>query len=57
MIADAVEPFMPVTARRMIEMLGVDEETLRKPFGEGLKPGHRVKPPVALFPRIEKTAS
>jgi methionyl-tRNA synthetase len=55
-IADVLEPFMPVTARRIAEMLNVDDELLRKPFGEGLKPGHRVKPPVALFPRIEKTA-
>ncbi|MBF6569266.1 MAG: methionine--tRNA ligase [Candidatus Binataceae bacterium] len=52
--ADVLEPFMPVTARRIAELLAVDEETLRRPFGEGLRPGHRVKAPVALFPRIEK---
>jgi hypothetical protein len=34
-------------------MLKVNDELLRKPFGEGLKPGHRVKPSVPLFPRIE----
>jgi methionyl-tRNA synthetase len=55
-IADSLEPFMPVTARRMAEMMNLDDELLRKPFGAGLKPGHRVNPPVALFPRIEKTA-
>ncbi|HUY17675.1 MAG TPA: methionine--tRNA ligase [Candidatus Binataceae bacterium] len=51
-----LEPFMPVTARRMAEMMNLDDELLRKPFGAGLQPGHRVNPPVALFPRIEKTA-
>jgi len=55
-VADVLEPFMPVTARRIAEMLNVDDDLLCKPFGEGLKPGHRVKPPVALFPRIENTA-
>jgi methionyl-tRNA synthetase len=53
-VAGVIEPFMPATARRMIEMLAVDEETARAPFGRGIKPGHRVKEPVALFPRIEK---
>jgi methionyl-tRNA synthetase len=53
-IADTLEPFMPVTSKRMLDLLGVDEATARAPFGQGLKPGHRVNPPVALFPRIEK---
>ncbi|HXZ88539.1 MAG TPA: methionine--tRNA ligase [Candidatus Binataceae bacterium] len=53
-IADTLEPFMPVTAARIFDMLNVDEATARKPYGEGLRPGHRVKAPVALFPRIEK---
>jgi methionyl-tRNA synthetase len=52
-VADTLEPFMPVTARKIFEMLNVDEATARKPFGEGLKAGHKVKAPVALFPRIE----
>jgi len=52
-IADTLEPFMPVTARKIFEMLNVDEATAHKPYGEGLKPGHKVKAPVALFPRIE----
>jgi methionyl-tRNA synthetase len=56
-ITYVLEPFMPVTARRIADLLNVDDELLRKPFGDGLKPGDRVKPPVALFPRIEKTAS
>jgi len=53
-ITDALEPFMPVTAGRIAEMLDVEETALRAPFGHGIKPGHRVKPPVALFPRIDK---
>jgi methionyl-tRNA synthetase len=55
-IADQLEPFMPVTARRIFEMLNVDEKLARAAYGEGLKPGHKVNAPVALFPRIEKTA-
>jgi methionyl-tRNA synthetase len=54
--AGALEPFMPRMAARLAGLLNVDREMLRAPFGEGLKPGHRVKPPVALFPRIEKRA-
>ena len=53
-IADALEPFMPVTARKIFDLLDVDEETARQPYGAGLKPGHRVKPATPLFPRIEK---
>jgi methionyl-tRNA synthetase len=54
-VADVLEPFMPITSKRMFEMLAVDEKTARAPFGEGIKKGHRVNPPVPLFPRIEKT--
>jgi len=53
-VADALEPFMPVTARKIFELLNIDEATARKPYGEGLKPGHKVNPPVPLFPRREK---
>ncbi len=53
-VADALEPFMPVTSRRMFEMLAVDEKIARAPFGQGIRKGHRVNPPVPLFPRIEK---
>ncbi|MBF6559348.1 MAG: methionine--tRNA ligase [Candidatus Binataceae bacterium] len=56
-IADALEPFMPVTARKIFAMLKVDDATARLPYGEGLKPGHQVNPPVALFPRREKPAA
>ena len=53
-VADVLEPFMPVTSARMFEMLAVDEKTARAPFGQGIRKGHRVNPPVPLFPRIEK---
>jgi methionyl-tRNA synthetase len=53
--ADTLAPFMPSTAPRILELLGVDEATARAPFGQGIKPGHRVKAPVPLFPRIEKS--
>jgi methionyl-tRNA synthetase len=53
-VADALEPFMPVTSQRMAGMLAVNETALRARFGEGIKAGHRVKAPVPLFPRIEK---
>jgi hypothetical protein len=36
-------------------LLGVDEAVAFAPFGAGLKVGDRVKAPVALFPRIDKT--
>ncbi|MGO9264558.1 MAG: methionine--tRNA ligase [Candidatus Binataceae bacterium] len=53
-VAEELEPFMPVTAGKLFDMLNVDQATAGKPWGEGLKPGHKVNPPIALFPRIEK---
>jgi methionyl-tRNA synthetase len=55
-IADTLEPFMPVTAGKIFDLLNVNGTIARVPYGDGLKPGHKVKAPVALFPRIEKTA-
>jgi methionyl-tRNA synthetase len=52
--ADLLEPFLPTMSAKLVDLLNVDEQTLREPYGEGLKPGHRVKPPVALFPRLDK---
>jgi len=52
--ADLLEPFMPTMAAKLVDLLNVDEKTLRAPYGEGFKPGHRVKPPIPLFPRIDK---
>jgi methionyl-tRNA synthetase len=47
---------MPVTSRKIFDLLNVDDATARAPYGDGLKPGHTVKAPIALFPRIEKNA-
>jgi len=52
--ADLLEPFLPTMSAKLVELLNLDEITLRARYGEGLKPGHRVKPPVPLFPRIDK---
>ncbi|HJZ69627.1 MAG TPA: methionine--tRNA ligase [Blastocatellia bacterium] len=49
-----LEPFMPTASRRMLDLLSADEGLASAPFGQGFKIGHRVKPPVPLFPRIEK---
>ncbi len=56
-IGDTLEPFMPVTSQKILAMLNVNAETARKPFGQGIGIGHKVNPPVALFPRIEKPKS
>ena len=53
-VADTLEPFMPVTSRKILALLNVDETLAHAPFGEGLKPGHRVNAATPLFPRIEK---
>ena len=52
--ADLLEPFLPTMSAKLVDLLNVDEKTLRTPYGEGLKPGHRVKPPIPLFPRLDK---
>jgi methionyl-tRNA synthetase len=56
-IADALEPFMPATSQRMLDLLNCDAAKARAPFGLGLAPGHRVNPATPLFPRIEKKTS
>jgi methionyl-tRNA synthetase len=53
-VADVLEPFMPITSGRLLELLAADDVTARAPYGRGFKPGHRVNAPVQLFPRIEK---
>ncbi|HVN27103.1 MAG TPA: hypothetical protein VMT64_01380, partial [Candidatus Binataceae bacterium] len=53
-VADTLEPFMPVTSHKIIDLLNCDETTAHAPFGAGIKPGHRVNPATPLFPRIEK---
>ena len=55
-VADSIEPFMPVTSKKILGLLNVDENLARAPYGEGIKPGHRVNPTTPLFPRIDKKA-
>ncbi len=56
--ASLLEPFMPATSAKILTMLNVDAQTAGKSFGGGIQPGgHKVNPPVALFPRIEKPRS
>jgi methionyl-tRNA synthetase len=53
-VADTLEPFMPVTSKKILALLNVDEKLARAPYGEGIKSGHHVNPTTPLFPRIEK---
>ncbi len=52
--AELVAPFLPDTAERMRELLGLQTLALPSPaWGDAFAPGHVVQPPVVLFPRIE----
>jgi methionyl-tRNA synthetase len=55
-VADTLDPFMPVASKKILDLLNVDEKQARAPYGEGIKPGHRVNPTTPLFPRIDKKA-
>jgi len=55
-ITGTLEPFMPVTAEKLRAMLDVNADEACLPYGEGLKAGHKVKSPTALFPRIDTKA-
>lgn len=55
-IADTLDPFMPRTSAKILELLNVNAEMAGAPFGKGIQQGHRVKPTTPLFPRIDKTA-
>jgi methionyl-tRNA synthetase len=46
-------PFMPDTARELRELLAIDEDRLKTPWGDGFTAGHKINPPKVLFPRIE----
>ena len=49
-------PFLPETAARIADLLALPAEAVGGPtpaWGRALPAGHRVKPPAALFPRIE----
>ena len=57
--AQLVEPFLPETARRLAEFLGLPAERLADldlAWGAAFPAGHATAPPVALFPRVETPA-
>jgi len=53
-VADTLEPFMPITSKKILPLLNVDDKQARAPHGEGISPGHHVNPTTPLFPRIDK---
>ncbi|HYL59970.1 MAG TPA: class I tRNA ligase family protein, partial [Candidatus Acidoferrales bacterium] len=55
-IAYTLDPFMPATSAKILDLLNVDQQMARQPFGKGIPAGHRVKPTTPLFPRIDKKA-
>jgi methionyl-tRNA synthetase len=54
-ISRLIAPFMPDTANELRLLLDrrEDDPAYRAAWGEGFAPGHVVKPPKVLFPRIE----
>ncbi len=52
-LARLIAPFLPDTAIEMRELLAIDDEGLKKPWGDGFVAGHKVNPPKVLFPRVE----
>ncbi|MGH7899216.1 MAG: methionine--tRNA ligase, partial [Candidatus Binatia bacterium] len=49
-------PLLPETGARIVELLALPASALTAAeprWGEGFPPGHRVRPPTSLFPRIE----
>jgi methionyl-tRNA synthetase len=53
-----VAPFLPETSKAIASLLGFSEEISWRsvPWGQAFPPGHRVRPPKVLFPRIEPRA-
>jgi methionyl-tRNA synthetase len=48
---------MPVTSKKILALLNVDDKLARALHGQGIEPGHQVNPTTPLFPRIDKRAS
>jgi methionyl-tRNA synthetase len=48
-----VAPFLPQTGEHILDLLNASAEPAAVAWGRGFPRGHRVKPPAALFPRIE----
>ena len=58
-LSRSLAPFMPDTANELRGLLAIAESgsALNAPWGQGLQPGHQVKGPKVLFPRIESEAT
>ena len=57
LVALLIEPFMPDTAQKMVEILGIDpasQSLEEKGAWGGLRPGTRIQKATPLFPRIEQ---
>jgi methionyl-tRNA synthetase len=54
-LARVLAPFLPDTSKDLRELLGLADDggSLSAPWGQGFAPGHKIKPPKALFPRVE----
>jgi methionyl-tRNA synthetase len=54
-LSRSLAPFMPDTTNELRGLLAIAESgsALNAPWGQGLQPGHKVKGPKVLFPRIE----
>jgi methionyl-tRNA synthetase len=54
-LARLLAPFLPDTAGELRSLLGFakEEPALNAPWGQGFEPGHKIKGPKVLFPRIE----
>ena len=52
-LARVLAPFMPDTAVELRELIAVNEDGLKAPWGQGFAAGHKINPPKVLFPRIE----
>ncbi len=58
--AQLVSPFLPETAARLVRLLGLPSEVLRRldlPWGEAFPAGHRTAAAEPLFPRVELPAT
>jgi len=54
MLSALLSPFLPETSARLRKLLNVPGAgQMGKPWGDFFVPGHKVEPPVVLFPRID----
>jgi methionyl-tRNA synthetase len=51
-LSRVLAPFMPETAIELRDLVAVNDDTLKAPWGQGFVAGHKINPPKALFPRM-----